>query len=158
MLLEALDRLGCLDVAVDRLNQRTPVELFAIIEKTNQEVELRHTANPHAPSMLDGTITQLSLDDLGGQGDILRDLSWTLYSKFEAIAEGHRAVHDVITELVRRKGLRRSTALTGGFDEMWKLYQSEVRSEIACLTRTKSTRYVLYSTIILQPAKTQLTD
>jgi hypothetical protein len=49
-----------------------------------------------------------------------------LYAKFEAIAEGHRVVHDVVTGIAEREGNRKPGSLTGGFKELWKLYQSEV--------------------------------
>ena len=48
----------------------------------------------------------LDLEQSRDQREVLNDLLWTLYSKFEAIAEGHRAVHDVIAGVVKREGLR----------------------------------------------------
>ena len=70
------------------------------------------------------------MSENSGRGDVLCDLLWTLYSKFEAIAEGHRAMHDIISGIAKREGLRQSVSLTGGFKELWKLYQSEVFSTI----------------------------
>jgi exocyst complex component 4 len=56
-------------------------------------------------------------------------LMWTLYARFEAIAESHRVVHDVVAGIVRRENRAASSAtLTRGFKELWKLYQSEMRS------------------------------
>lgn len=59
---------------------------------------------------------------------MLNDLFGTLYARFEAIAEGHRVVHEVISGITKREGTRGSSSLTGGFRELWKLYQSEIRS------------------------------
>lgn len=127
MLLEALDRLGCLDVAVDCIEQRLPVELFNIVDRTNQEVDLRHPAHLRDTGRRKDAILDHDLLGTKGRVDVLDDLLWTLYSKFEAIAEGHRVVHDVVAGIARRNGLRRPGDLMGSFRELWKLYQSEVR-------------------------------
>lgn len=127
MLLEALDRLGCLDVTVDRIGQRLPVELFNIVDRTNQEVDLRHPAHLRDTGRLENVILDRELFGAKERTDVLDDLLWTLYSKFEAIAEGHRVVHDVVSGIARRHGSRHSGGLVGSFRELWKLYQSEVR-------------------------------
>ena len=128
MVIEALNKLGHIDVAVDRMEQRLPVELFAIVDRTNQEVELRHASRIRVPRAAEPGALNLDLNQSRDQREVLNDLLWTLYSKFEAIAEGHRAVHDVVAGVVRREGLRHPQKLTRGFKEMWKLYQSEIRS------------------------------
>ena len=128
MVIEALNKLGHLDIAVDRLEQRLPVELFAIVDRTNQEVELRHSSLIRVPRDAEKTPLNLDLEQSSGGREVLNDLLWTLYSKFEAIAEGHRVVHDVVAGVVKREGLRHPQQLTRGFKEMWKLYQSEMRS------------------------------
>lgn len=129
MILEALNNMGHLDLAVESIDQRLPVELFAVVERTNHEVDLRHPAHPRGShyNHLHGTIPNLVSDSVGGN-NVLPDLLYTLYSKFEAIAEGHRAVHAIILGIVEREGLRKTDTLTRGFKEMWKLYQSEVRT------------------------------
>ncbi|MCJ1476807.1 Exocyst complex component 4 [Lambiella insularis] len=128
MILEALNKMGRLDLAVNRMEQRLPIELFAVVERTNQEVDLRHPAHLRENANL-GRIKDIDLlGDHGEEAEVLRDLLFTLYSKFEAIAEGHRAVHEVIAGIVGREGLRKPESLLGGFKELWKLYQSEMRS------------------------------
>ncbi|KAL8782539.1 MAG: hypothetical protein Q9213_005304 [Squamulea squamosa] len=128
MLLEALDRAGCLEVAVDRIEQRLPVELFTIVDRTNQEVDMRHPAHLRENGRLENILLAHDFHDAKRRSEILDDLLWTLYSKFEAVAEGHRVVHDVILGIARRNGSRQSGNLTGSFRELWKLYQSELRS------------------------------
>lgn len=127
LLLEALHKMGQLDAAVEKMEQRLPIELFQIVERTNQEVDLRHPS--HLRSLHRPEIGAL---DLGVDGEtrnnVLNDLLWTLYSKFEAIAEGHRAVHDVVVGITKREGFRNRNNLASGFNEMWKLFQSEMRS------------------------------
>ena len=128
MVIESLNKLGHLDVAVDRIEQRLPVELFAIVDRTNQEVDLRHPSHKRGPFNLEKTLLEANGDQTTGGGVVLNDLLWTLFSKFEAIAEGHRAFHDVVAGIVKRERLRHPESLTRGFKEMWKLYQSEVSS------------------------------
>ena len=126
MIIESLNRLGHLDVAVDRMEQRLPVELFAIVDRTNQEVDMRHAAYIHGATKVEKAPLDLDFDHSQGRNAVLNDLLWTLYSKFEAIAEGHRAVHEVVAGIIKREGLRQPKSLLRGFKEMWKLYQSEV--------------------------------
>ncbi|KAL8943200.1 MAG: hypothetical protein Q9211_001069 [Gyalolechia sp. 1 TL-2023] len=138
MLLEALDGLGCLDIAVDRIEQRLPVELFTIVDRTNQEVDLRHPLHLRNAGRLEDALINHSLSSSTGRSDVLDDLLWTLYSKFEAIAEGHRVVHDVVLGIARRKGLRHPESLTRSFKELWKLYQSERVFQLAEIDRKSS--------------------
>src|SRR5690606_29037181 len=62
------------------------------------------------------------------RADVIYDLLWTLYGKFEAIAEGHRVFHESIKALIRREGAGDNSALLGSFKELWNLYQNEIRS------------------------------
>ena len=126
MIFEALNRMGRLDVAIDRIEQRLPIELFAVVDRTNQEVDVRHPAHLRHVEGIGRAKRLTGLDNVTGGDGILHDLLYTLYSKFEAIAEGHRAVHEVVAGIVAREGLRGSNGLLGGFKELWKLYQSEV--------------------------------
>ena len=128
MILEALNKMGRLDVAVSRMDQRLPIELFAVVERTNHEVDVRHPTHLRNSVKEGWTTLQQALSDNNARDEILPDLLWTLYSKFEAVAEGHRVAHDVIAGIVEREGLRQTYALLGGFQELWKLFQSEMRS------------------------------
>lgn len=128
LLLESLSRLGCLELIVNKIKQRLPVELFAIVNETNSEVDLKH------PSSLRGSVTN-SLDDHSFdsrekniQSEIIHDLLGTLYAKFESIAENHRIVHEVIKAISQREGIQDSLKLLGGFRELWNLYQNEIQS------------------------------
>ncbi|EON66000.1 hypothetical protein W97_05243 [Coniosporium apollinis CBS 100218] len=128
LLIEALNKMSRLDVAVETIEQRLPVELFRVVEKSNNEAAQRHPTVVRSYASKNQDKTNTSLDNDEERTNLLQDLLWTLYARFEAIAEGHRVVHDVITGIVRREGLRDTAALSGGFNEMWKLYQSEIRS------------------------------
>lgn len=126
MVIESLNKLGRLDVAVNRLEQRLPIELFNIVGKTNQEVDQRHPGHFRDIFENDNGIPDFDYDGYSSRSNVLKDFLLTLYSKFTAIAEGHRAVHDVVAGIVAREGLRHPEPLMGGFKEMWKLFQSEV--------------------------------
>ncbi len=128
LVLEALNKMGRLQEAVDTIEQRLPVELFKVVEKSNNEVASRHPSILRAYASRKGSTSQTEIESDDIRTTLLNDLLWTLYARFEAIAESHRVVHEVVTGIVRREGLTSSTAaLTRGFKELWKLYQSEVR-------------------------------
>jgi exocyst complex component 4 len=119
LVIESLNKMNRLDMAINTIEQRLPVELFKVVDRSNNEVAQRH------PSILRAYASRK-----GGKSKVGIDLLWTLYARFEAIAESHRAVHDVVAGIVRREGLRDSSSATlmRGFKELWKLYQSEVRN------------------------------
>ena len=120
LLVEALNRLGRLQNAVDTLKQRLPVELFAVVSETTAEVDNRHlkTVRNRPGRTPDPKI----------QADVIGDLLKTLYAKFEAIAEGHRVFHEAVKALIRREGAGDNALLLGSFKELWHLYQNEIRT------------------------------
>ncbi|KAJ6107657.1 hypothetical protein N7523_008980 [Penicillium sp. IBT 18751x] len=129
LLIEALNKMGHLDTAVDRIEQRLPVELFAVVDKTNAEVDARYPTPNRTYSSYDNQIkSNLPTRNIEERGHVLTEFLWTLYAKFESIAEGHRVVHDVVAGIVGREGLTKGETLGGGFKELWKLLQSEIRS------------------------------
>ncbi|KAI9829625.1 MAG: hypothetical protein M1826_005515 [Phylliscum demangeonii] len=125
LLLEALGKMDQLELAVSSIEQRMPTELFRLVERTNAEIELRHRdAVRPSPSIAKGD-DGLGLADDDLRETIISDLLCTLYSKFQAIAEAHRVLHEVITGMLQRKNIEEASPLTGGFKELWKLYQNE---------------------------------
>ncbi|ODH51663.1 hypothetical protein GX48_02128 [Paracoccidioides brasiliensis] len=128
VLIEAFNKMGNLEVAVDRIEQRLPVELFAVVDKTSAEVAARHPEHRRNAPTRDGKMYGIPTELGGDRGYVLSEFMWNLYAKFEAIAEGHRIVHEVVAGIVEREGIRKSGSLTSGFKELWKLYQSEIRS------------------------------
>jgi len=141
LLVESLNKMGRLDVAVNAIEQRLPIELFKVVDKTNNEVDQRHPV-----SLRGNSRNSTGKLDLGtGDGDIraivVYDLLWSLYAKFEAIAEGHRVFHDVVTAIAKRENLRNQESLTGSFRELWMLYQNEIRSLLHDYLATDSNMY-----------------
>ncbi|PNS15529.1 hypothetical protein CAC42_788 [Sphaceloma murrayae] len=126
LLVESLSRMGRLEVAVDAIEQRMPVELFRVVEKCYVEVEQRHPSNLRMAGGKRPNLTTIWQDD-ELRREIIEDMLSSLYARFEAIAEGHRIVHEVISGITRRHG-ERDTSLLRSFNELWKLYQSEIRS------------------------------
>ncbi|KAK6071651.1 exocyst complex component sec8 [Seiridium cupressi] len=128
LLVESLNKLGRLEGAVDTLKQRLPVELFSIVNETINEVDQRH------PSSLRGGASNAEGLHIYGsretqmRADVIYDLLWSLYGKFEAIAEGHRLFHESIKSLIKREGAGNNSSLLGSFKELWNLYQNEIRS------------------------------
>jgi exocyst complex component 4 len=142
LVVESLNKLGRLEMAVNTLKQRLPVELYGIVSETNSEVDQKH------PSSLRGGISgnQTFGKENGIRADVIYDLLWTLYAKFEAIAEGHRVFHDVVKSIVRREGARNSSMLLGSFRELWNLYQNEIRSLLHNYVTTDADIYRFSST------------
>jgi exocyst complex component 4 len=128
MIIETLNKLGHLDTAVNRIEQRLPVELFKVVEKTNSECGARHPSDAGGQANREKRREAKPMDARYGQGAVLSDFLWTVFAKFEAIAEGHRLVHDAVSGIVAREKLPKPASYTGGFKELWKLYQSEIRS------------------------------
>lgn len=127
LVIEALNKMNRLDMAVDTIEQRLPVELFKVVDKSNNEVAQRHPSILRAYTAKKGAKSKTEIESEDVRTTLLNDLMWTLYARFEAIAESHRVVHDVVAGIVRREGRTSSSAtLTRGFKELWKLYQSEV--------------------------------
>lgn len=133
LLIESLDRMDKLDLAADKIEERLPVELFKVLERTLVEVEQRH---PQSMMKSGQRRQQLASSNVLGAGPdaeqraTLEDLLAMLYAKFEAIAEGHRVLYDVTYAILKRENVPSSEAstLNRSFRELWKLLQSEIRS------------------------------
>ncbi|KAI9719019.1 MAG: hypothetical protein M1828_006395 [Chrysothrix sp. TS-e1954] len=128
---ESLARLGRLDEAVDSIEERLPIELFKVVERSNNEVNQRYPSATRKAAAR--ARTSLILEDplkRKDQSAILHDLLEALYAKFEAIAESHRVFHDVVAGVSTRDGSTSggNQRLTRGFKGLWQLYQSEMRS------------------------------
>jgi exocyst complex component 4 len=127
MILESLTRLGHLDSAISRIEQRLPVEMNQVVEKTTNDIDSRfpnHSrAQPETPKR-----RRTFPPNNDGRSPVLSEFLYTLYSKFEAIAEGHRVLHDVVTGIVAREQMPKPDQFCGGFTELWNLLQSEMRS------------------------------
>ncbi|KAF2205581.1 hypothetical protein GQ43DRAFT_385604 [Delitschia confertaspora ATCC 74209] len=128
LIVESLNKMNRLDIAIDTIEQRLPVELFKVVEKSNNEVAQRHPSVLRAYATRTRGKSEVGADNDELRAPLLHDLLWTLYARFEAIAESHRVVHDVVAGIIRRENIRDGTSLTKGFRELWKLYQSEMRS------------------------------
>ncbi|KAH8597990.1 Sec8 exocyst complex component-specific domain-containing protein [Bisporella sp. PMI_857] len=140
LLVESLNKLGRLESAVNTIKERLPSELFGIVNETNGEVDQRH------PSSLRGVISgsrgsHIYGKENGIRADVIYDLLWTLYAKFEAVAECHRVFHDITSSIVRREGARNSSVLLGSFKELWTLYQNEIKSLLNSYITTEADIY-----------------
>ncbi|KAI7686000.1 hypothetical protein KC353_g20759, partial [Hortaea werneckii] len=131
LLVESLNKMMKLDVAVDAIEHRLPVELFRVVERSHTEVEQRHPTSMRsaAAKSRQQALRGVGAGSLDGeQKATLEDLLTTLYAKFEAIAEGHRVLHDVTAAILKREAQADAATLNRSFRELWKLLQSEIRS------------------------------
>ncbi|KAG9249224.1 Sec8 exocyst complex component-specific domain-containing protein [Calycina marina] len=143
LLVESLNKLGRLESAVNTIKERLPNELFGIVNETNAEVDQKH------PSSLRGGIshsTESFGKENGLRAEVIYDLLWTLYAKLEAVAEGHRVFHDVMSSIVRREGVGDSKVLLGSFTELWTLYQNEIKTLLNTYITTEADIYQHNST------------
>ena len=127
MILESLNKLGRLEDAVSRIEQRMPMELYKVVEKTNHDVDAKYPGHLRG-HLSKGVRHAISLQANDGRAQVLSDFLWTLYSKFEAIAESHRVLHEVMGGIAVREHVAKPEKYTTGFKELWKLYQLEMRS------------------------------
>lgn len=127
MILESLHKLGQLGEAVSRIEQRMPMELYKVVEKTNHDIDAKYPTHLRGQVNKDGRKV-MSLQVHDSRAQVLSDFLWTLYSKFEAIAESHRVLHEIISGIATRDKLSKPDRYTSGFKELWKLYQMEMRS------------------------------
>ncbi|KAK5166248.1 exocyst subunit [Saxophila tyrrhenica] len=132
LLIESLNKMSRLDLAADKIEERLPVELFKVLERTLGEIEQRH---PQSMMKSGRRRQQLASGGVAAGPDAeqratLEDLLTMLYAKFEAIAEGHRVLFDVTHAILKREIVPSSeaTMLNRSFRELWKLLQSEIRS------------------------------
>ncbi|KAI5365415.1 putative Sec8 exocyst complex component specific domain, exocyst complex component Sec8/EXOC4 [Septoria linicola] len=128
LLLESLNRMNRLESAVDAIEHRLPVELFTVVERSHMEVEQRHPAVMRAVAKVQRNAMGITWGADGERKETLEDLLTTLFAKYEAIAEGHRVLHDVTAAIIRRDDHDESAGLNRSFRELWKLLQSEIRS------------------------------
>ena len=128
LLVESLNKLGRLESAVDTLKQRLPVELFTVVNETINDIDQKHPSSLRGGSNGSHGLHIYGQRETRMRADVIYDLLWTLYGKFEAIAEGHRVFHESIKALIRREGAGNNIALLGSFKELWNLYQNEIRS------------------------------
>ena len=127
VVVESLFKLGSLADAVDSIEERLPVELYKVVERSNNEVQQRYPSSARGDWRNDQSSSELP--NLSQENSkVLRELLDTVYAKFEAIAEAHRVFHDVTAGICRREKVVNGAQLTRGFKELWKLYQSEMRS------------------------------
>ncbi|KAK4501193.1 hypothetical protein PRZ48_007000 [Zasmidium cellare] len=127
LLVESLNKMARLDVAVDAIEHRLPVELFTVVERSHREVEQRHPSIMRNAARAQRKTAGFNAGPDGERAETLEDLLTTLFAKYEAIAEGHRVLHDVSAAIIKRDGYEDAN-LNRSFRELWKLLQSEIRS------------------------------
>jgi exocyst complex component 4 len=128
LLTEALNNMSRLDVVVDAIEHRLPVELFRVVERSHSEVEQRHPNTLRSNTRTRPETLSRNEGQGGEHNATLDDLLNTLFAKFEAIAEGHSVLHCVIAAVLKREGLLDGPTLNRSFRELWKLLQSEIRT------------------------------
>jgi hypothetical protein len=99
--MESLAVLGKVQDTLDAVQNRLPIEIYALVDRTIAQVEERHlhSADSYPTKQRRSSVVNIfmySLDkaDSESQNEILKDFLWTLYSKLEAVLRGHRVLED----------------------------------------------------------------
>ncbi|CAI2168626.1 9696_t:CDS:10 [Funneliformis geosporum] len=133
ILIESLSTLKKLPQALETITQRIPIELYQLVDKTISEVEERNSDIFSQKSKINDVADIFSLDypENDAQMEILRDLLWTLYSKLDAVLQGHRFILEMVDKISKRPEYQKNDSQKfkmHSFIEIWKPVQSEVRT------------------------------
>ncbi|CAG8528495.1 3438_t:CDS:10 [Paraglomus brasilianum] len=137
IILESLALIGKLPLALETISQNLPIEIYQLVDKTIAEVEERRTVDVFATMNTKKTdhMNRYFFDSPKNetQMEILRDLLWTLYSKLDAVLQGHRFILNVVERISRRPSYLKNINGTQkirvySFIEIWKPIQSELRA------------------------------
>lgn len=144
LILETVNNLNRLPSLFEIVDQRLPLEIHRLVDKTVQEVAARFPKSlrdlqeygndsKDGPGNAAGKPSATGyLSDFFGpiNGDIglnvLKDLVWTLYSKLSACLEGHRALYEVSKAITNRHDGHKKT-LEYNFLGVWQTMESEVK-------------------------------
>ena len=129
VIIEALYAVGKLPYSLDLMIQRLPIEVHQTVERTIGEVRNRHRDAVTTLTPLD----PLAADVEDNHHEPLRDLLWTLFSKWDALLQSHRLLYDTVIQLqdrsiVDKRGTVQNSALNYDFSDIWKPLESELRS------------------------------
>ncbi|RUS32021.1 hypothetical protein BC938DRAFT_476467 [Jimgerdemannia flammicorona] len=137
ILMESLAVLGKVQDALETIQQRLPIEIYALVDKTIEEVDERNVNGPmdswskNRSTLNINDIYALDAAENEVKNDILKDLLWTLYSKLEAVLRGHRFVVDCANKIKKRMDARnenKNTLTIHKFKEIWLPMQHEIRA------------------------------
>ncbi|KAI7903171.1 uncharacterized protein BX663DRAFT_433609 [Cokeromyces recurvatus] len=143
IIMESLLVLGDIPAALETIQERLPIEIHSLIDKTISEVEQRPInkwVETHKKDKNNDENDMYCLDKANSEvkNEILKDLLWTLYSKLESVLRGHRFIENCARQIKKRllSGETNNTeeASLGSnievyhFHEIWRPVQTEIRS------------------------------
>lgn len=142
LIVESLANLNRLPSAFDLIHQRLPTELHKLVDKTIEEVNQRYPQNVR--DIRGSKSSQVSILEQGfPTADIrlavLKDLTWTLYSKLIAVLQAHRVIYEVVRGVSGRRGNDQDKDLLQyDFYGVFRIVQSEIRSLLYSYIADKS--------------------
>lgn len=125
----ALYTMGKLPYALEMMSQRLPIEIYQMIEKTINEVKARRRSFGFEGIPIKELLRTDAEEDYL---EILKDLLWTVFSKWDAMLQAHRVLYDVVNLLQTpstsktANGQRISTLYT--FADVWQPIEAELKS------------------------------
>ncbi|ORX58842.1 hypothetical protein DM01DRAFT_1333460 [Hesseltinella vesiculosa] len=137
IILEALAALGQVPEALETLQERLPLEMHSLFEKTIKQVETRHVLQSgHSnadQNKNDEDVDIYCLDKANSdeRNEILKDLLWTLFSKVEAVLRAYRFIetcsHRTRSRLTKANDEDEAFKIYH-FHEIWRPVQTEIRA------------------------------
>lgn len=130
VLTQALYSMGKLPYALEVMSQRLPVEVSQMVSRTTAEVGNRHRSTKTQTVV--STTKSLTPDAIEEDTEPLRDLLWTLFSKWDAVLQAHRALYDAVGHLQDRRFADKRSSLHGAsvaydFADVWHPLESELK-------------------------------
>lgn len=141
LVIETLGKLGRLPNAFDILALDLPVELHKIVDKTITEVGQRFPkslTSLTSPKKSPYAMFEIGVEAGANSLVALKDLTWTLYSKFIAVLQAHRVIYEV-TQIIYDVGKQDKAALPSyDFAAVYSAVESEIKGLLESYVTDKS--------------------
>ncbi|KAI8994873.1 Sec8 exocyst complex component-specific domain-containing protein [Pilobolus umbonatus] len=143
IIMEAFQVLDEIPSVLETIQERLPIEIHSLVDKTIAEVEKRHlnqwlnTTKLSERNKDESDMYCLDKANSEAKNEILKDLLWTLFSKLESVLRGHRFVEACARRIKKRLLAAQLLNPEDGptvnfsvyhFHEIWRPVQTEVRS------------------------------
>lgn len=140
LLMETLGNLNRLPNAFDILLHELPIELHKIVEKTIAEVSQRFPKSFNIPSSKSPyAVFEIGLSAGDNRLAALKDLTWTLYSKFIAVLQAHRVIYEVAQNIYGNHGTQEKEGPPPyDFSTVYSMVEKEVNALLSTYVVDKS--------------------
>lgn len=139
LLIETLGNLNRLPNAFEEIIQRMPSELHKMIDKTIVEVGQRFPKNLNIQtSKSPFALYEVGLHAGDNRMAALKDLTWTLYSKYIAILQAHRVIYEVTLKISDAQG----KSGTYDFGGIYQAIENDIKTFLNSYIQTSKSEVV----------------